>query len=126
MKFLIIEDDREKRLFLELFMKQKGYESFSFQSVQPAIKYTIQHSTEIDGIVLDLGLTSYDHTDDYSFTRGLDLVEKLKETGMYIPILINSSTYIDLEKIQENYHSLIQRMDDDEWELRQFLNRIKK
>lgn len=125
MKFLIVEDDRNKRLFLEFFFKQKGYESYSFQSVQPAIKYATKHSTEIDGIILDLGLSSYDcNDDDYSYTRGIDLIYELKEKGIYIPILINSSTYINLSKLQENYQSLIMQMDDDEWELRQFLNRI--
>jgi len=125
MKFIIVEDDRTKRLFLEFFFKQKGYETYSFQSVQPAIKYAIKYSTEISGIILDLGLSSYDHNDDdYSYTRGLDLIEELNNQRIYIPILINSSTYINLEKIQENYQSLIMKMDDDEWELRQFLNRI--
>lgn len=125
MKFIIVEDDRDKRLFLEFFFKQNGYEFYSFQSVQPAIKYVTNHSTEIDGIILDLGLSSYDYSDDdYSFTRGLDVIDVLKDKGIYIPILINSSTYINLNKIQENYQSLIMKMDDDEWELRRFLDRI--
>ena len=124
MKFIIVEDDRNKRLFLELFFKQKGFETYSFQSVQPAIHYATKYSTEINGIILDLGLSSYDYTDDYSFTRGLDLIYDLKEKGIYIPILINSSTYINLNKIQENYNNIIIQMNDDEWELRRFLNRI--
>lgn len=128
MKFLIVEDDRNKRLFLELFFKQRGDESYSFQSVQPAIKYATKYSTEIDGIILDLGLSSYDHSDDdYSYTRGLDLIAELTKKGMYIPILINSSVYIsNLQKIQESYKELIMKMDDDEWELRRFLNRIQE
>ena len=126
MKFIIVEDDRTKRLFLEFFFKQKGIETYSFQSVQPAIKYVINHSIEINGIILDLGLSSYDYNDDdYSYTRGLDLVEKLSEENIFIPILINSSTYINLPKIQEKHKNLIiHQMDDDEYELRQFLNRI--
>ena len=126
MTFLIVEDDRDKRLFLEFFFKQKGHESYSFQSVQPAISYTINHSTEISGIILDLGLSSYDYSDDdYSYTRGLDLIEELSKKRISIPILINSSMYIDLQKIQEKHkHLIIDKMDDDEYELRQFLNRI--
>ena len=126
MKFIIVEDDRNKRLFLKLFFKQNGHESYSFQSVRPAIKYAINNSTEINGIILDLGLTSYDYTDDYDYDRGLDLILELTKKGIFIPILINSSIYIrNLEEINENYHNLIMKMDDDEWELRRFLNRLK-
>ena len=126
MKFLIVEDDRNKRLFLESFFKQKGYETYSFRSVQPAINYAVEHSIKLNGIILDLGLSSYDYSDDdYSYTRGLDLIEALDKKGIYIPILINSSVYIsNLNQIQENYKELIMKMDDDEWELRRFLNRI--
>lgn len=126
MKFIIVEDDRNKRLFLELFFKQKGDETYSFQSVQPAINYIIKHSTEVNGIILDLGLSSYDYSDDdYSCTKGLDLINELSEKGIDIPILINSSVYIDLPKVRRDYKfDNIWQMDDDEWELRQFINRI--
>jgi len=127
MKFIIVEDDRNKRLFLELFFKQKGYESYSFQSVRPAIEYAVKHSTEIDGIILDLGLSSYDYSDDdYSYDRGLDLIIELSKKGIYIPILINSSIYIDIPKLRRDHKfDEIWKMDDDEWELRQFINRIQ-
>ena len=108
MKFIIVEDDRNKRLFLEFFFKQNGDEYYSFQSVKPAIKFAINNSTEINGIILDLALTSYDYTDDYEYDRGLEMISELIKNGIYIPVLINSSVYVrDLKKFVHNRFSLL-------------------
>ena len=126
MKILIVEDDRNKRLFLEYFLKEKDFEFQSFAAIKPAISYTIKHSTEIDGIILDLGLTSYDYSEDYEFTKGLELIETLTEKRIEIPILINSSTYANLQKIMDNHSNVKGQMDDEEFHLRLFINGLTK
>ena len=126
MKILIVEDDTNKRLFIEYSLKEKNIDMYSFYSVKPAIKYAIQHSNEIDGIILDLGLTSYDYTDDYSFTKGLDLIRELDKTNIQIPILINSTTYLDFENLQKSHSNVKSRMNEDydEYNLRLFINSL--
>ena len=126
MKILIVEDDRNKRLFLEYFLKEKNIEFYSFSSVRPAISYSIKCSSEIDGIILALGLTSYDYSDDYDFTKGLELIKELTKKRISIPILINSSTYVDLDSLMKMHSNIKAQMDDDEFHLRQFVNSLIK
>ena len=127
MKIIVVEDDIIKRSFIESFFKFRKDELYFFQSVRPAISYATKHSTEIHGIILDLGLSSYDHYDkDYSETRGLDLIEELAKKEIYIPILINSSVYVDLEKISRNYHPTILQMESEDYWIGTFLSCIDK
>lgn len=121
MLVLIVEDDRLKKEFVKEVLKQRGIDSLAFKSVNPAISYAIKHSTEIDGIVLDLGLTGYDYSDDYEYDKGLRVVEALTENGIEIPIILNSCIYVNFERLQETHKNLKMRMDDDEYFLKQFI-----
>ena len=128
MKILIVEDDREKRLFLEYNLKKKNIEICLFSSVNPAIRYVVQYANQIDGIILDLGLTSYDSSDDYSFTKGLNLVKELTRKRIEIPILINSSTYVNLPNLMESNSNVKDQMycAYDHTKLRWFINLLRK
>lgn len=124
MKILVVEDDSLKREFIEYFLQSRdNIEIKSFHSVRPAIAYAIEYSNEIDGIILDLGLTSYDYSDDYDFKKGLELVEELTKKGIRIPILIYSDAYINLTKVIEEHRNVKYQMDEyDSYTLRQFVN----
>ena len=128
MKILIVEDDKDKRLFLESYLKKQGIKFYSFDSVNPAIKHAVKYSNDINGIVLDLGLTSYTDSDDYSFTKGLNLVRELTRKGIKIPILINSSTYINLPELMQSHSNVKDQMycAYDHTKLRWFINLLRK
>ena len=103
MKIVVVEDDRNKREFVKDIFELKNIDMISFNSIMPAIKYVIEHSPETDGIILDLGLTSYDDSGDYDAEKGLILVQELKRKKINIPILINSTTELDLIEVMKNY-----------------------
>ena len=123
MRILVVEDDKMKRQFIEDFLEERNIDMYSFRSIIPSINYTLRHASEIDGIILDLGLTSYDYTDDYDFKKGLQLVEELTKKGIRIPILIYSDTYINLSKVMKEHRNVKYQMDEyDPHILRQFIN----
>lgn len=103
MKFLVVEDSGMKRNFINSFFKEKNAELHFVGSVNPGILYAIQNKDELSGIILDLGLTTLDDSIDYADKRGLDLVVELKRKNINIPILINSTTAIDLNVVMEVY-----------------------
>ena len=96
MRIVVVEDDKNKREFVAMYLETNNIEMVSFTSIMPAIKYVTQHFKEVSGIVLDLGLVSYDDSYDYDSEKGLILVEELTRKKIEIPILINSTTEIDL------------------------------
>lgn len=103
MKFLVVEDSDAKRYLINSFFKDKDTELHFVSSVNPGILYAIQNSDELSGIILDLGLTTDDNSSDYADQRGLDLVVELKRQRINIPVLINSTTIIDLKCVMEVY-----------------------
>lgn len=103
-KILVVEDDQFKREHIKKFLEEKNISNVHYcKSVCPAIQYAVEKSRVISGIILDLGLTSFDDSVDYRRDRGLDLVKELTRKGIKIPILINSTTTIDLPEIM-GYH----------------------
>lgn len=112
MKFLVVEDSKLKRDFINkcfakdlihIVFANKNFEIHFVSSVNPGINYVLQHKEELSGIILDLGLTTYDDSMDYEEKRGLDLVVELKRQNIDIPVLINSITTIDLEQVMREY-----------------------
>jgi len=128
MKILVVEDDALKRTYVLEFLKSRNIDVHWCYSVNPAIKYCIKNTTEISGIILDLGLTSYDNSIDYEFTKGLNLVKELTRKKINIPILINSTTYINLKEIMESHDNVKGQMyESDDYEtLRFFIKDLKR
>ena len=124
MKILVVEDDRRKKKYLEEFLKARNIDMHHSKSIRPAIRYALKYSTEISGIILDLGLTSYDNSNDYEFDKGLELIKELTQRKVKIPILINSSTYISIQLLMEINHNVKGQMynEDDDETLRWFIN----
>ncbi len=128
MKILVVEDDILKRLYVEDVLKRRKIDTHFCRSVRPAIRYALRNSGEINGIILDLGLTSYDNSDDYDFKKGLELVKELTRKEVKIPILINSTSYIELEEIMKENPNVKGQMyvEDDYSLLRWFINLLEK
>jgi len=128
MKILVVEDDALKRTYIVEFLKSRNIDVHWCYSVNPAIKYCIKNQKEISGIILDLGLTSNDHSIDYEFKKGLNLIRELTRKKIKIPILINSTTYINLKETME-YHENVkgQMYESDDYEsLRVFINLLER
>lgn len=111
-KLLIVEDDWHKLRFLQELLNKKNVEIHLCTSITPAIKYAVKYSKDISGIILDLGLTSFDDSRDYEWDKGLILVKELTRKRINIPILINSTTIIDLNNIMINHPNVIGQMCD--------------
>ena len=91
----------------------------------PALKYVTQHFKEVSGIVLDLGLVSYDDSYDYDSEKGLILVEELTRKKIAIPILINSTTEIDLPEIMKSHTNVKGQMASRFKKLDGFINSLE-
>ena len=107
MKILIVEDDNFKFSMIYCLLRDKNIEHEWFLSVNSALKYISEHQNDVSGIILDLGLTTYSDSNDYDDVRGLDLVKELTRKEINIPVLINSTTEIELEEIMSNHKILI-------------------
>lgn len=106
-KILVVEDDLLKREFIKNFLKERGITNVHYCiSVSPALRYAVEEKSSLSGIILDLGLTSFDASDDYNIYKGLDLVKELTRKRIDIPILINSTTTIDLQLLMESHKNL--------------------
>jgi len=125
---LVVEDDITKRTYLHEFFKARNIDMHLSRSVRPAIRYVLRNLNKVSGIILDLGLTSYDYSEDYEFEKGLDLVRELTKRGIQIPILINSSTYINLSRVMEEHINVKGQMynEDDYETLRWFIDLLER
>lgn len=128
MKILVVEDEAYKRVCIVDFLEARNIKVHWEYSVKPAMRYAIQNPKEISGIILDLGLTTTEDSLDYDWVRGLDLVERLHFEKINIPILINSSTEIDLDKVMTNYSNVKGQMyeEDDYGTLEEFITLLEE
>lgn len=124
MRIVVVEDDKNKREFIEDICELKNIDIISFNSIMPAIKYVVKNFLETDGIILDLGLTNYDDSEDYDSEKGLILVKELNRKKINIPILINSTTEIDLIEIMRNYPNVKGQMASNYKKLDGFINSL--
>ena len=107
MKILVVEDDAIKKRCIEYYFSKNNIAELHFEmSVMPALNYVIEHLDEISGVILDLGLTSYNDSTDYDYEKGLLFVEELTRKEITIPILINSTTEIDLSYVMKNHKNV--------------------
>ena len=98
-KILIVEDEHFKRENIEQFLRKKQISYETIEYVNPALRYIILNRENISGIILDLGLKSFEDGSDYSNTKGLNIVYELTRKKLNIPVLIYSSTHVNLSEI---------------------------
>lgn len=103
---LVVEDDNLKMSIIYELCKKQDVGFKCFVSINPALEYFQEHQNEISGIILDLGLTTFDDSRDYDDVRGLDMVKELTRKQAKIPILINSTTIIDLPEVMKNHKNV--------------------
>lgn len=96
MKIIIIDDDLFKREQITDYLKESKIEYETFLYTNPALRYIVKNKENISGIILDMGLQSYEDSHDYSVTKGMDIINELNRKKINIPILINSSRDISM------------------------------
>ena len=96
MKILIVEDSVWKREQLVEFLEKEKIEFEVSEYVNNALRYIRANKTDIAGIILDLGLESMPGAHDAKPYRGLDVVKEMKILKLNIPVLINSTTELQM------------------------------
>lgn len=96
MKIVVVEDDSIKRDEVIGLLNADNIEFEVFEYINLALRYIIVNKDNISGIILDLGLASMPGAHDATSYKGLELVNELNRKKIDIPILINSSTEVDM------------------------------
>lgn len=96
MKIFVVEDDAYKREEITEYLDKNDIEYEVCEYVNPALRYIVANKEKICGIILDLGLQRAPDINALNPYGGLDIVNELKRKKIDIPILINSSTEVDM------------------------------
>lgn len=86
--FLIVEDDKQIRNFINFALKSQNYSCIESSSGKEAMK--IITSENLSAIILDLGLPDID---------GIDIIKEVRKSSD-IPIIVVSSRDQDIEKVE--------------------------
>ena len=101
MNVLFVDDRPVLKVYHIICQLNYTNTNFSFEivkSVNSACRYIVEHSNQIDLIVLDLGLPLSDNGANYDSLNGLLVVKEMMRKHINIPIIINSCTEIPNEK----------------------------
>ena len=108
-RILFVDDEPEMKVDpLIDWLKEKEI-SFSYElkrSVNAALRYIDEHSSEINLIVTDLGLPIFDNGEGWTTLRGMLIVDQVVRKKLKIPVIINSTTEPPKEKLQKYTSSL--------------------
>lgn len=96
MTIVIVEDTQFKRDQLIRFLKKENIQCESFEYVNYALRHIRKERENISGIILDLGLETMPGADDATLYRGLDVLKEMKRLKVNIPVLINSTTELEM------------------------------
>lgn len=114
-KILIVEDMPDKRDQLIQFLNKENIEFEVCEYVNHALRYISANRDSIAGIILDLGLETLPGSYDFTLYRGLDVADEMKRLKLDIPILINSTT--ELEMATSEYPNIFgHRTEMDDYE----------
>lgn len=114
MTIVIVEDTQFKRDQLIHFFNNENIHCESFEYVNYALRHIRKEKENISGIILDLGLETMPGAHDSTLYRGLDVLKEMKRLKVDIPVLINSTT--ELEMISCEYPNVFgHRTDMDDY-----------
>lgn len=94
---VLVEDNEGKKDNLIPILEKEGIEYIVFSSINPTLKFVVEPSNKIDGIILDMGLPVFDDGRNYKVYGGIEILEELKRKEINIPVLINSEQLIDID-----------------------------
>ena len=99
MFILIIEDEKDEKFgsFFEYLNNNQDIDFVLMEDEKSAREYLSKHSSKIDAIVTDLGL-SFDkqsEKDKYNPFAGIEIIDCMQVRNRRIPVIINSAAELD-------------------------------
>ena len=96
MMIAIVEDTQFKIEQLESFLIKERIPWKVFGYVNDALRFIRTEREKVSGIILDLGLETMSGAGDATPYRGLDVAKEMKRLKLDIPVLINSTTELEM------------------------------
>lgn len=109
-KLLIVEDQPELKVEMLLRLLETNQIKFEYEivnSVTSAKLYLHKRANEVDIIIMDLGLPTFDGEMVTNLLEGVNLIYDLEDFDIKVPVVINSTTDIPNFEKQKS-----------EWEMR--------
>ncbi len=96
-KILIVEDQPELKVEMLLRLLESDKIKFEYEivkSVTSAKRYLHKRANEVDVIIMDLGLPTFDGELVTNLLEGVHLIYDLEDFDVKVPVVINSTTSI--------------------------------
>ena len=96
-KILIVEDQPELKVEMLLKLLEADKIKFEYEivkSVTSAKRYLHKRANEVDVIIMDLGLPTFDGELVTNLLEGVHLIYDLEDFNVKVPVVINSTTSI--------------------------------
>jgi DNA-binding NtrC family response regulator len=112
---LVVEDERIMLRLLERFLSRQGYQVLLAADGEQAIDGYCRHKTEIDVVLLDVGLPK---------VSGVDVFRKMKKENPDVRVVV-ASGYLDLQMKTEMYHAGVRAFVDKPYLLPEMLEKLR-
>ncbi|MBR6689397.1 MAG: response regulator transcription factor [Clostridia bacterium] len=96
-KILIVEDQPELKVEMLLKLLEMDKIEFEYEivkSITSAKRYLHKRANEVDAIIMDLGLPTFDGEMVTNLLEGVHLIYDLEDFDVKVPVIINSTTSI--------------------------------
>jgi two-component system, cell cycle sensor histidine kinase and response regulator CckA len=112
---LVVEDERTMLRLLERFLSRQGYQVLLAADGEQAIDGYCRHKTEIDVVLLDVGLPK---------VSGVDVLRKMKKENPDVRVVV-ASGYLDLQMKTEMYRAGVRAFVDKPYLLPEMLEKLR-
>ena len=112
---LVVEDERIMLRLLERFLSRQGYQVLLAADGEQAIDGYCRHKTEIDVVLLDVGLPK---------VSGVDVLRKMKKENPDVRVVV-ASGYLDAQMKTEMYRAGVKAFVDKPYLLPEMLEKLR-
>ena len=112
---LVVEDERVMLRLLERFLSRQGYQVLLAADWEQAIDGYCRHKTEIDVVLLDVGLPK---------VSGVDVFRKMKKENPEVRVVV-ASGYLDARMKTEMYRAGVKAFLDKPYLLPEMLETLR-
>jgi two-component system, cell cycle sensor histidine kinase and response regulator CckA len=112
---LVVEDERIMLRLLERFLSRQGYQVLLAADGEQAIDGYCRHKTEIDVVLLDVGLPK---------VSGVDVLRKMKKENPDVRVVV-ASGYLDGQMKTEMYRAGVKAFVDKPYLLPEMLETLR-
>ena len=112
---LVVEDERVMLRLLERFLSRQGYQVLLAADGEQAIDGYCRHKTEIDVVLLDVGLPK---------VSGVDVLRKMKKENPDVRVVV-ASGYLNAQMKTEMYRAGVKAFVDKPYLLPEMLETLR-